>query len=124
MKTKTIKLLCFLTSIVFGAVFLVYLKIAQPSRSEIECIEKGGGVEYYPNGDFKGCVFQMHDGRKECTDSSQCEGACVIVLMSDIDYNADVVGNCSSQMGGGSLEGTYIVEDGKVKKDSFHLFAD
>lgn len=66
-----------------------------------ECSQRGGqiqrGVRIGNGGPtFMVCVVHHADADKECTDSSQCEGAC-LVWESDIREGEAAVGECQAE---------------------------
>ncbi len=71
------------------------------AREKAECIASGGGWEHVIVSifEYNTCIYSTHDGGKSCSDSSECEGDCII-MDGDCDYGSsqslkNVTGNCT-----------------------------
>ena len=66
------------------------------AEARSECVAQGGKVQLVLLG-AEGCVRPTTDGSQSCTDSSQCQGACIAPLAAQRD--TVVTGTCAAEIG-------------------------
>jgi hypothetical protein len=72
------------------------VRLTPEQRSE--CMAKGGDVELVSI-TAEGCVVPTTDGGEACSDSSQCQGACIAPFAAKT--GAVVAGTCATKIGEG-----------------------
>jgi hypothetical protein len=71
--------------------FVAQLEPFPPAVSDFRgCAQRGGTWKKSCPGKSYRCFYPYEDGGKTCSDSSQCEGECII----DIAWHCDGKGNC------------------------------
>lgn len=96
-----------------------YLTGRQSYDNQADCEAAGGGWGIFGEHGVETCKISMIDGGQECSDSSQCQGRCIIIDWPEIyqlkwsqGESVSMNGNCADS---NLLTGCFgLVEDGLV----------